>query len=117
MILWGAALVWLSLTPSPPAMPAGLLSWDKFQHAAAYGMLTLLAGWAFAQFIGDVRRRWRRAVAVSVAIGLLLEVAQGVFTTYRTAEVGDLLADCIGAAAVYLIVMRVNRGRGKNGWL
>jgi hypothetical protein len=44
---WGGAIVWLSLTPAPPVIKTALLGWDKFQHFAAYGMLTLLGGRAF----------------------------------------------------------------------
>ena len=37
--LWAAAIVWLSLTPSPPQVD--LAQGDKLGHFAAYGVLML----------------------------------------------------------------------------
>jgi VanZ family protein len=99
---WGGAIVWLSLTPAPPVIKIPLLRWDKFQHFAAYGMLTLLGGRAFGGVIHGRMRSWLTAAVVAVAFGVLMEIAQLMFTQNRTADVGDLLADLTGAAAVYL---------------
>lgn len=43
-VAWGILILWLSLIPSPPVIETGFLGWDKFQHAFAYGVFTLLAG-------------------------------------------------------------------------
>ena len=100
---------WLSLTPAPPEIEGDFFGWDKLQHAAAYGVFTLLAGWAFGIFSIGLKRRWRMAVVGAVTFGGLLEIAQGVFTTARTAEWGDLLADMVGAACAYGLIMILNR--------
>ena len=105
LIAWGVTILWLSVVPSPPVIHSGFLGWDKFQHAAAYGVFTLFAGWAFACLAVDVRHRWMRAVVIAVVFGALMEVVQGLFTTTRTAELGDLLADLVGAVSVYCSVM------------
>ena len=102
-------LAWFSLTPTPPQIENDLFGWDKFQHAAAYGVLTLLAGWAFGTFSLDLKRRWRLAVVTTVLFGGFMEIAQGLFTTARTAEWGDLLADLIAAACAYGLVMVLNK--------
>lgn len=104
LITWGVVVLWFSLVPSPPVPKSGILGWDKFQHAAAYGIFTLLAGWAFVTLPFSRERQWFLAGAVAVIFGALLEVAQGVFTATRTAEAGDLLADAIGAATVIFFV-------------
>ena len=87
---------------------------ETVMHGLGSMIAPLIAGWAFAPVMIHARRRWLSAVAVSVTIGLLLEVAQGVLTTHRTAEMGDLLADCVGAATVYWVVMKLNRRSRKN---
>ena len=104
-LAWAITLAWLSLIPNPPEIKAGFFGWDKFQHAAAYGVLTLFAGWAFACFPCDVKRCWLRAVLAAVSFGGLLEIAQGLFTKTRAAEFGDLAADFVGAACMYAIMM------------
>ncbi len=113
-LAWGVIIAWLSLTPKPLEIEMGFLGWDKFQHAAAYGVLTLLAGWAYGCFSGGVKLCWLRAVATAVILGGLLEAAQGLFTKTRTAELGDLLADLIGALCVYAAsTIVVSRRRDK----
>ena len=103
-ITWGVSILWLSLTPSPPVPVTGLFGWDKFQHAVAYGLLTLLGYSAFIRF-SSFGRRLICAAAVSILFGALMEVAQGLFTTTRTAEVGDLAADAIGAVTACAVVI------------
>ena len=79
------------------------MGWDKFQHAGAYGLLTFLGAMAFTFhgrcFIG----RFPSAVCLSVLVGGLMEVAQGLFTVSRSAEFGDLLADGLGAVTVAVL--------------
>ncbi|KAF0218555.1 MAG: VanZ family [Geobacteraceae bacterium] len=105
-LAWGVVITWLSLIPSPPVLRGGLLGWDKFQHAAAYGLLTLLGFHAFTN-CSVFRRRLTSAAVGSVIFGALIEVAQGIFTTTRTAEASDLAADIVGAAAACTLVVCV----------
>jgi len=104
-IAWGILILWLSMIPSPPVIEIGFLGWDKFQHAFAYGVFTLLACRAFIYSPVSVKRRWRRAIMATATFGGLSEVAQGALTQTRTAELGDLLADIIGAWIVYCVMM------------
>lgn len=100
---------WLSLTPTPPEIPGDFFGWDKLQHAGAYGIFALLASWAFGTFSLDWKRSWRLAVLAAVTFGGMLEIAQGVLTTWRSAEWGDLLADLLGAVSSYGLIMALNR--------
>lgn len=84
------AVVWLSLTPSPPqvALPQA----DKAGH---FGMYLGLSLW-FAQLY---RRPWHaRWAAGFAALGLALELAQGLTAT-RSPELLDAAANAAGAAA------------------
>ena len=100
---------WLSLTPTPPQIENDFFGWDKVQHAGAYVVFTLLAGWAFGAFTLDLKRCWRLAVVAAVIFGGAMEIVQGAFTRTRTAEWGDLLADLVGAAGAYALIMIINR--------
>ncbi len=102
--LWGALIGWLSLTASPPKIDVGFLGWDKFQHAAAYGVLTALGGWASDEFPARRMRRWLIIALIAAVCGGFLEMAQGLFTKTRTPEWGDLLADVVGAIGVCISV-------------
>jgi VanZ family protein len=102
-----AAVVWLSLTPSPPKVD--FEQSDKVGHFLAYGGLMF---W-FSQLY--VERKVRLAYAAGfAAMGVALEFVQG-WTGYRDFEVYDMLADAIGVAlgwAGALILPRVLPGAG-----
>jgi len=80
----------LSLGPPPP-IPASVPEGDKFGHALAYGVLS-----AWAVMIFSTRRAWLRSAAALLALGIAIEFAQGAWTTNRTADPYDALADLVG---------------------
>lgn len=83
-----AAVAVLSLLPQPPQPP--VLTWDKSHHLLAYGLLMFWFRQSFAP-----RPVW---VAFLVALGLVLEVLQGL-SGYRYFEWADLLANTLGVGA------------------
>jgi len=97
------AYLFLGTRPQNPAIVRDVP--DKALHCSAYALLGLSAGSA-ASALGVARA----AVAgwgYAVAHGVLLEVVQH-FMPPRTAEVGDVAADAVGAAvgAVILALWR-----------
>ncbi|MCM2358494.1 MAG: VanZ family protein [Geobacteraceae bacterium] len=100
---YAAVILWLSLVPSPPSPPS-FLGWDKLQHGGAFAVFALLAGWAFTPLATGSRRKWSWVMAAAMVCGALIEILQGLFTETRTAELGDLVADAVGAGIVCLIM-------------
>ena len=83
-----AAIVWLSLIPSPPQID--FEQGDKLGHFGAYGMLMF---WFCLLY---QRRKVRIAYAVLwIAMGVGLEFIQGELG-YRTYEVYDMVAGALG---------------------
>lgn len=106
-------ILWLSLTPHPPELSGDFLGWDKAQHAAAYGLLTWLAGRALELHLTPRTRAWLMAALYALAFGSLMEIAQGAMTQVRFADPQDLLANAIGTVAVYTWARsRYREGRG-----
>lgn len=101
-LICGGFILWLSLIPAASVPNVPFFGWDKLQHATAYAVLTLLCGWAFVVLRPGSRRGWQWGVLASVGFGGLVEVLQGLCTTTRSADAGDLLADAVGALGVYL---------------
>ena len=99
---WLAGAFWLallitvgSLLPGP--VVATVHVWDKLEHGSAYAALTLwVAG------LEPRAHAWRAAL-LTVALGGLLEVAQGLLTTTRLFDPADLVANASGAATGLLI--------------
>jgi VanZ family protein len=112
---WLAAVLWLSLDPSPPGIDIGPLGWDKFQHAAGYGVMTILGGLGLRQWIQPAFRRWPASAAIAVFIGILVEVAQGLMKAGRFPEWQDAAANALGAMAALLLVALVCLVRRRAG--
>jgi VanZ family protein len=85
---WAAAIVWLSLTPSPPEVD--FEASDKVGHLLSYA---LLMSW-FTFLYPDRKRRAVHA-ALFIALGIFLEFAQGGLG-YREFELPDMLANAAG---------------------
>jgi VanZ family protein len=85
---WAAAIVWLSLTPSPPQVD--LEHGDKLGHFAAYGLLMF---W-FAQLYPERKARIAYVLGF-IAMGIGVELLQGQLG-YRTYEVFDMYANTLG---------------------
>jgi VanZ family protein len=89
-LLLVAAITVASLVPGPMIAPVG--GNDKFEHAGAYFVLTL---WV----LGLVDRRgYPRMALAAFALGAAMEVAQGLLTVTRQADVLDLAANGAGIA-------------------
>lgn len=89
---WAAAIVWLSLTPSPPSVDVAY--GDKLGHFAAYGLLMF---W-FAQLY---RVRVFYAAGFT-AMGIGLEFLQGALGT-RSFELPDMAASTLGVALGWVL--------------
>ena len=101
---WAAAIVVLSLIPSPP--DPGFDDGDKLGHFLAYASLTY---W-FGQFYFY---RTRAACALGfIAMGIALEFAQGALG-YRSMELADMAANTLGAAAGWAAADLLPLGRRK----
>lgn len=101
LVGYSAIILWLSLTPHPPELSGDFFGWDKAQHAFAYAVFTLLAGRALELYFAPPTRAWLLATLLALAFGGLVEVAQGALTQARFADLQDLLANAVGAGAVY----------------
>ena len=102
LFIWAAALAYLSLAPGVDA-PAGLPLWDKFNHFAAYAILSGLLLRVLAS-----RHRvslWILMLAwlVCTGFGLFLEGLQWLMGVGRQWEPGDLLANALGALVMCVI--------------
>ena len=89
--LYATAIVWLSLTPSPP--DPGFNYGDKLGHLLAYGGLMFWFCFLY--------REPKLKIAYGllwIAMGIALEFAQGA-TGYRSFELADMAANALGVLA------------------
>ena len=92
-----AVTIWMANVPAPPAPPVAVN--DKWQHGAAFAVLTLMALAAY-----PARRAWHVGAAM-LGYGVLIEITQWAFGQGRQSEWLDIAADMGGiAVALYLAV-------------
>ena len=105
-ISYNVLLLWLSVQPA-----SGIPSWadtvDKQIHAVQYGLLCLIAIYAFRHFFQKQLTRKGLALAFlySVSLGLVTELLQ-LARPDRTFSLADWLADGLGAAVVALLLFK-----------
>lgn len=105
--IWGFGwllCIVLSLIPPPP-LSVQVPESDKFGHFLAYGLLSAWAVWIFA----SGGHRLRAAFALC-ALGVALEIAQGLLTPHRQLDGSDALADALGVIAGWIIAAGPARG-------
>lgn len=95
--LWAVmilAVVAGSLLPARDLPPAPFDGFDKVQHLLGYALLSAYAAMLFARM-----RARALAAAGLVALGIGLEVAQGMLTASRQADVADAMVNALGVLA------------------
>lgn len=100
--LYAAAIVWLSLTSSPP--DPGIAYGDKIGHFLAYAVLMF--------WFGLLYRNPQPRVAYGIlwiGMGVALELAQGA-AGYRAYELADMAANALGVLAGALAALSLPRG-------
>lgn len=106
-------MFWLGLVPIDSLPGPDFELADKMWHFIAFGGLTALLSRALCYFGRAPLLAAREATTASVALGGMLEVLQS-FTRYRSADVGDLLADTLGALTAYLVLRALSLAAAKD---
>ena len=79
---------------------------DKIYHFGAYAIFTLVWYHYFSK--ASVKYKLLFSAGIAFSYGIIVEVLQGTFTTYRTEDVSDVLANSFGVlfAVVFIIIYR-----------
>jgi len=101
---WAIMVAWLATRPST-GVESGL-PWDKANHAAAFVVLTLLAGRGWPELSRIA------LVLIMLAAGVGIELVQGLPVIGRDADVWDVVADMVGVAAGVAGLAWLSRRRG-----
>jgi VanZ family protein len=108
-IVWAALVIALHAIPGKDLPDAPLLSlfqFDKFIHAALFGVLAWLIMCSLPNVQHNTRKRWIGVFTACVLFGIGLEFAQQHCFAERSADVYDAIADAIGSLAGLIIFRR-----------
>src|SRR5690349_16307757 len=89
-----AGVLWLGTIDIGPLPLDDRLPTDKIGHIGAFGGMVVIVELALLELGTSRRRRW--AFLASVTPGGVVELVQAALR-HRSADVGDWVADCIGA--------------------
>jgi len=108
-LLYVVALFWFGLTPLDHLPGPEFRFADKVWHFLAFALLALLLARALRHWGRRLAVAGRDAALASAGMGALLEALQSL-TTFRSAELADLVADALGALAAYFVLRRPSAG-------
>ncbi len=94
--------IFASLIPPPDFLEEHFLYQDKLLHMGTYA---ILMGW-FTQ-IYESKNYFIIGIGF-ILLGVFLEVMQN-FTYYRTMDLGDILANCVGVFLSWFIAKLINQ--------
>ena len=122
IFLWAAALLcggvtlWLSLATIPPGTRA-FEGADKVEHAFAYLVTTVLvllaAVWRPGRGDGPLARWWWAVLAVMVAAGGAVEIAQSFVS--RDVELADWVAEIVAVSLAWGVLVVWRRASASSG--
>ena len=75
---------------------------DKIAHFILYAGLCLL--WFMSLYVLKQKSSLLLASLLSIVFGAVIEILQGVVTIYRTTDVFDLVANCLGILTMAFII-------------
>jgi VanZ family protein len=114
----GAALLWtcfitvccLVSIRNFESVPVQEVNIDKYVHAAFYFIFTVLWHQFFKLGNPQKNRSYRlRVFLMAVLFGIFMELCQQFFTTDRSADVSDALANTTGSAIAILLLWLLER--------
>jgi VanZ family protein len=102
LALWwlAVALVFAACLLPARDLPRTPPGFDKIEHAAAFFLLAASA----VQLFATRRALWRAALGL-LALGAAIELAQFAFTSSRSMDPRDVLADAVGVALGFAIAL------------
>ena len=105
-LLYSATLLIACLMPAPAVILTKDNS-DKVLHGSAYFVFTLLwFSYFYLFYLKNKNTRFVVGVTLLLALsyGMIIEVMQGTLTSYRSADVFDMLANVIGISVAFLLI-------------
>lgn len=111
-LLYTLALAIVSLLSSDDLPSIDVEYGDKFAHAIAYSLLCFI--WYLTLKALNISKPIIAASCGAIIYGIILEVLQGTLTEARVPDVNDILANCIGVAFIFTIIVIKNKTHVKS---
>ena len=114
-LIWTVIIAVLCLVSFNKLPGSKIPNADKYVHATFHFVFVML--WSQYYRTSGLLREQRllgKSIGLSIIYGCLIEIAQGLFTTTRQADLKDVLANFAGAMLAVLLQRAVSRMRKTN---
>lgn len=118
-VIWTALTIFLLCLPGDNIPPEEKIfeikNLDKLVHAVLFGLLVLFWSlWAYRRksSFGSWARAALWITIGSILLGIAMEYVQRYFIPFRDFEVGDIVADTVGALAAFWFLRNKGRASG-----
>jgi VanZ family protein len=108
-LIWTSSILVLCLEPFNDLPKVAIKNVDKYVHFTFHFVFVIL--WSLYFNFKNATKLVKSAkiiVIVSFLFGILIEIAQQVFTTTRKADIFDVCANTTGAIAALMIILVYN---------
>lgn len=95
----------LSAAKAKELLPDQLFSQDKLLHLSCYFLLTIL--WSYGLYRIKSSNEIRKALIITILLGLLMEVCQYLFFAGRQFEILDIIANISGSLIGALVFIKI----------
>lgn len=110
VILYSIALTIVCLIKIEGLTKGGISFGDKIFHSVSYVFLTFL--WYntfYNKFKFSKSKALTYAIIISIIFGIIIEILQGTLTTYRSADINDVLANSLGVMLTAVVIKIKNK--------
>jgi len=104
-ILWTLFMAYLCLANFKSLPKVGISGADKYVHVTLYFVFTILWSCHLKTRNSIGFFSLIKVVITSIIYGSLIEMAQGVFTTTRKADIMDVLANTLGSILAVVVIL------------
>lgn len=115
-IIW-AIIIFILLVMPGSDIPANdffeLIYFDKWVHFGLFAVLTLFLCYPFIQLQKTVIKGYFYMPFLSAGYGIMMEFVQKYFTTTRTFDVTDIIADTAGVVCAIVLLRKISRNKSK----
>lgn len=91
-----------------------LIYFDKWVHFGLFGVLTFFLGYPFIQLHKSAIQSFFLIALFAVLYGIIMEFVQKYFTTTRTFDITDIMADTAGVLGTLVLLKKINKKRSGN---
>lgn len=105
---WTLLIAFVCLNTFSDLPSIGISGADKYVHGSLHFVFTILWFLYCKKISVDRQKTMLKVIGISLVYGVMIEVAQELFTVSRKADILDVVANTLGAVAAGILIVLQN---------